>query len=142
MVEKTDMNQADRKQRGTQMTFRGCATTATVMGGLALAALTTPVASADDTCSAAAVTGTVNAVTGSAQQYLSDHPGAGQVFYAAMRQSPAQAEADVRGYFTANPQEYYDLRGILAPIGTVQQQCNVSVLPPALQAAYNQFMAG
>jgi hemophore-related protein len=59
-----------------------------------------------------------------------------------MRQSPAQAAADVRGYFTANPQEYYDLRGILSPIGDVQQRCNVSVLPPTLAAAYNQFMAG
>ena len=38
----------------------------------------------------------------------------------------------MRGYFTANPGQYYDLRGILAPIGDVQRQCNVSVLPPDL----------
>ncbi|WP_313673237.1 heme-binding protein [Mycolicibacterium sp.] len=116
--------------------------TVTVMGGLAVAALSAPVASADDVCSAGGVASTVNTVTGSAQQYLAGHPGAGQVLYAAMRQSPAQAAADVRGYFTANPREYYELRGILAPIGDVQQQCNVTVLPPTLQAAYNQFMAG
>ena len=81
-------------------------------------------------------------VTGSAQQYLAGHPGAGQVLAAAVRQSPVQAEADVRGYFTANPQEYYDLRGILSPIGDVQRRCNVSVLPPVLSAAYDRFMAG
>ncbi len=37
-----------------------------------------------------------------------------------MSQPCPQAEADVRGYFTANPQEYYELRGILAPIGDTQ----------------------
>ena len=30
-------------------------------------------------------------------------------------ESRAQAESDVRGYFTANPGEYYDLKGILSP---------------------------
>ena len=45
-----------------------------------------------------------------------------------------EAEANIRGYFTANPQEYYELRGILAPIGDTQRACNVSVLPPDLAA--------
>lgn len=116
--------------------------TATVLGGLAVATLAAPMATADDGCSAATVANTVNTVTGSAQQYLGSHPGAGQVLYAAMNQSPAQSAADVRGYFTANPLEYYELRGILAPIGDVQQRCNVAVLSPMLEAAYNQFMAG
>lgn len=119
---------------------------ATLTGGIAtavLAVLATPVASADsETCSAGSVANTVNSVTGSAQQYLSTHPGAGQVLYAAINGPPDQAAADVRGYFTANPGEYYDLRGILAPIGDVQHQCNVSVLSPMLQAAYDQFMVG
>lgn len=109
---------------------------------IATAALTAPTASAAPDCSGAAVAGTVSSVTGSAQQYLAGHPGAGAVLAAAGRQAPAQAAADVRGYFTANPAEYYELRGILAPIGNVQQQCNVSVLPPALSVAYDQFMAG
>ena len=63
---------------------------------------------------------------------------------AACRRQPgsAQAQANVRGYFTANPGEYYDLRGILALIGDVQRTCDVSVLPPNLSAAYDQFMAG
>ena len=124
------------------MKFSGIAGGA-VIGGAAVAALTAPIASADSgLCSAGGVANTVNSVTGSAQQYLTTHPGAGQVLFAAAGQSPAQAEAAVRGYFTANPGEYYDLRGILAPIGDVQRQCNVSVLSPQLQAAYNLFMAG
>ena len=113
-----------------------------VIGGMAAAVIAAPLVSAAPDCSGSGVANTVNSVTGSAQQYLSHHPGAGQVLSAAMRQSPAQAATDVRGYFTANPQEYYALRGILAPIGDVQQQCNVSVLSPALQVAYSQFMSG
>lgn len=116
--------------------------TATVLGGLAVATLAAPVAAADDGCSAAGVANTISTVTGSAQQYLGSHPGAGQVLYAAMNQSPTESAADVRGYFTANPQEYLALRGILAPIGEVQERCNVAVLSPMLQAAYTQFMAG
>ncbi len=122
--------------------IRGIATTAAT-GAAALAAVFAPMASADSgTCSAAGVAGTVNAVTGSAQQYLATHSGAGRVLYAAAGQSPTQAESAVRGYFSANPAEYYQLRGILAPIGDVQHRCGVSVLPPTLQAAYEQFMAG
>jgi len=123
------------------MRFSGIGATM-AMVGVATAVVATPAASADDGCSAARVANTVNSVTGSAQQYLTNHPGAGQVLYVAMRQSPTQRASDVRGYFTANPNEYYDLRSILAPIGDVQQQCNVTVLPPVFEAAYNQFMVG
>jgi len=114
-----------------------------LVGGLAVATVVAPTASAaPDPCSGAAVANTVSSVTGSARQYLANHPGAAQVVAAAYNQPRAQSEADVRGYFTANPGEYYDLRGILAPIGDVQRQCNVSVLPPDLASAYDQFMAG
>jgi heme-binding protein len=34
------------------------------------------------------------------------------------------------------------LRGILSPIGDLQQQCNVRVLSPELASAYTEFMAG
>ena len=124
------------------MVTRGITITGWLVGGLAVATLSAPLASATTDCSGAAVANTVSSVTGSAQSYLAGHPGAGQVLAAAAAQSPAQAEAGVRGYFTANPVQYYDLRGILAPIGDVQRQCNVSVLPPALSMAYDRFMAG
>ena len=45
-------------------------------------------------------------------------------------------------YFTAHPQEYFDLRGILAPIGDIQRQCNTTGLSPDMESAYNEFMAG
>ena len=116
--------------------------TGLLVGGLAVATLGAPSASAAPDCSGATVANTISSVTGSARQYLANHPGAGQVLSAAANQPRPQAEANVRGYFTANPGEYYDLRGILAPIGDVQRQCNVSVLPPDLSSAYDEFMAG
>jgi hemophore-related protein len=88
------------------------------------------------------VANTVSTTLGSARAYLDTHPGANQAVAAALGQPRPQAAATLRGYFTANPQEYYDLRGILAPIGDTQNQCNVSVLPPDLASAYGEFMAG
>jgi hemophore-related protein len=112
-----------------------------LLGGVAVTAMA-PAASAAPDCSAAGVSGTVSTVTGSARDYLAVHPGANQVVTAAYGQPRPQAEASLRGYFTANPQEYTELRGILAPLGDTQRVCNVTVLPPALSSAYEQFMAG
>jgi hemophore-related protein len=88
------------------------------------------------------VANTVSSTTGQARDYLRAHPGADQVFSAARNQPRAEAATDIRAYFTANPTEYYELRGILSPIGDTQRQCNVTVLPPDLASAYDQFMAG
>jgi hemophore-related protein len=117
-------------------------TAGALFGGVAAATIAVPTASAAPDCSASGVANTVSTVTGSAREYLAAHPGANQVMTAAMNQPRAQAEADVRSYFTANSGEYYELRGILAPIGETQLQCNVSVLPADLASAYDQFMAG
>ena len=85
---------------------------------------------------------TVSSATGSAGQgYLNNHPGANQVVTAAYSQPQPVAASNLRSYFTANPTEYYELRGILAPIGDTQRQCNVAVLPPGLATAYDEFMA-
>ena len=67
---------------------------------------------------------------------------AAQVVGAAYGQPRPEAASSLRGYFTAHPQEYYDLRGILAPIGDTERQCNVSALPGNLESAYHEFMAG
>lgn len=114
----------------------------TLLGGLAAATMAAPTAAAAPDCSASGLANTVSSVTGSARQYLDSHPGANQVVTAALNQPRPEAEANLRGYFTANPQEYYDLRGILSPIGDAQRQCNVTVLPSDLASAYDQFMAG
>ncbi|MGV0853774.1 heme-binding protein [Mycolicibacterium phlei] len=127
--------------RGIAVRIAGvCA--AGLFGGLATATLAAPSAGAAPDCSAAAVSGTVSSVTGDARAYLDTHPGANQAVTAAFSQPRPQASATLRGYFTSNPQEYYALRGILAPIGEVRQTCNISALPPELASAYSEFMAG
>ena len=118
------------------------ACTASLLGGLAAATVAAPSAVAAPDCSASAVSGTVSSVTGSAQAYLDAHPGANQAVTAAFAQPRPQAAETLRGYFTTNPGEYNDLRGILAPIGDVQRTCNVQALPPNLASAYDEFMAG
>lgn len=116
----------------------------TALGGLAVAtiALAPGAAASPEGCDAGSIAGTVSSTTGEAQAYLDTHPGADQAFTAAKGQPRPVAEATLRGYFNANPQEYHDLRGILQPIGDTQRQCNVSVLPPDLASAYDTFMAG
>lgn len=115
---------------------------ACLVGGVAAAIIAAPASWAAEDCSADTLASTVSSVTGSAHQYLDAHPGANQVVTAAYGQSPADAAANLRGYFTAHPGEYFELRGILSPIGDKQRQCNVKLLSPALSAAYDQFMAG
>jgi hemophore-related protein len=113
-----------------------------LLGGVAAATIAAPTASAAPDCTAGGVSNTVSTTLGSARGYLNTHPGANQVVGAAFSQPRDQAVSTLRGYFRANPQEYYELKGILAPIGDAQRQCNVSVLPPDLTSAYNEFMAG
>ena len=113
-----------------------------LFAGVAAATIAAPAASAAPDCSGPGVANTVSSVSGSARDYLRAHPGAGQVVYAAQNQPRDEAAANIRNYFTANPQEYYELRGIIAPIGDTQRACNVSVLPADLESAYAEFMAG
>lgn len=113
-----------------------------LLGGMAFGIVAAPSAAATPDCSTEGVNATVSSVTGAAQQYLAMHPGANQVVSAAYGRPRGDAAADIRSYFTAHPQEYYDLRGILAPIGDTERQCNVTALPPHLESAYHEFMAG
>ena len=112
------------------------------LAGLAVTTMAAPTAWAAPDCSPGGVNNTVSSVTGSATQYLNSHPGAGAVVNAARNEPRGQAATDLRSYFTAHPQEYVELRGILAPIGDTQRQCNTTVLSPDLESAYNEFMAG
>ncbi|OCB28754.1 hypothetical protein A5674_15830 [Mycobacterium malmoense] len=113
-----------------------------LLGGITMGVVGAPTAAAAPDCSPGGVHATVSSVQGSAEQYLSAHPGANQVVTAAYGQPRPEAAANLRSYFTAHPQEYYDLRGILAPIGDTERQCNVQALPPTLESAYQEFMAG
>jgi hypothetical protein len=51
-------------------------------------------------------------------------------------------EQTMAEYFADSPDEYSDLQEIVAPIGTIQSQCDGASLPPALVAAYNTFTGG
>ena len=113
-----------------------------LLGGITIGVVGAPSAAAAPDCSPGGVNAAVSSVQGSAEQYLAAHPGANQVVTAAYGQPRPEAESNLRGYFTAHPQEYYELRGILAPIGDTERQCNVNALPPTLESAYQQFMAG
>ena len=105
-------------------------------------AAATIASAAPEQCEAGSLANTASTATGSAHAYLDAHPDANQAVTAAAGQPRDQAAANLRGYFTAHLQEYYDLRGILAPIGDAQRQCNVTVLPPDLASAYSEFMLG
>jgi heme-binding protein len=113
-----------------------------LLAGLGMGIAAAPSALAAPDCTPDGVNATVSSTTGSAQQYLSAHPDANQVVMAAYGQSRPQAASDLRNYFTAHPHEYYDLRGILSPIGDTERQCSVTALPPNLESAYHEFMAG
>lgn len=120
----------------------GIAAAACALAGLAATTMTAPSASAAPDCSPAAVNNTVSSSTDQARQYLDAHPDANAAVTSAFTQPRPQAAANLRSYFTAHPQEYYDLRGILAPIADTERQCNTTALSPDLQSAYNEFMAG
>jgi heme-binding protein len=113
-----------------------------VLGGIGIGNVGTPSATAAPDCSPEGVQATVASVTGSARQYLDGHPDANQAAIAASNQPHPQAAATLRDYFSTHPQEYSDLRGILAPIDDTERQCHVTALPPNLESAYHQFMAG
>ncbi|MFV8319137.1 heme-binding protein [Mycobacterium sp. 23] len=113
-----------------------------LLGGIAMGIAGAPSAAAAPDCSPQGVNSTVMSARGAAEQYLAGHPGANEVVTAAYGQPRGEAAANLRGYFTSHPNEYYDLRGILAPIGDTERQCNVSALPPNLESAYQEFMAG
>ena len=82
-----------------------------VLAGAVAALVAAPTASAAPDCSPSGVANTVSSATGSAQGYLNNHPGANQVVTAAYSQPQPVAASNLRSYFTANPTEYYELRG-------------------------------
>jgi hemophore-related protein len=113
-----------------------------LLGGMAFGIIGAPSAAAVPDCSPGGVNATVSSATGAARQYLNSHPDANQAVSAAESQPRGQASASLRNYFSSHPQEYNDLRGILAPIGDTERQCHVTALPPHLESAYQEFMTG
>jgi hemophore-related protein len=111
-----------------------------IIGGILAAGITVPVATAAPDCSPAAVDSTAAAVTKQAQGYLNSHPAGNKVLMTAALQPRPQAEATLQAYATSNPQEYAEFKAILAPLGVIQSQCGVPVVPPQFQWAFDQFV--
>ena len=112
----------------------------TVAGGMALAVLAAPAAFAAPDCSPAAVDGTVERVTQQAQDYMNAHPEGNRMLMTAALQPRAEAAATIQAYATQNPQQYADFKQILSQLGTLEQQCGVSVVPAQYKWAYDQFI--
>lgn len=112
----------------------------TIVGGIALAGLAAPSASAAPDCSPAGVNSEVASVTQQARAYLNSHSGANAALMTAAMQSQPEAAQTIQNYANANPQEYADFRSILAPLSSLQNQCGVSVVPAEYQWAFNQFI--
>lgn len=113
-----------------------------LIGGFALAGLAAPVALAAPDCSPAAVDSTADAVAQEAQAYMNANPEGNKALMTAALQPRPQAEATLRAYASSNPQQYADFKAILAPLGTLQSQCGVQVVPAQFQWAFDQFVSG
>ena len=111
-----------------------------LVGGIVLAGLAAPVASAAPDCSPATVEATKETVGQQAQAYMDAHPDGNKVLLTASLQPRPQAEATLRAYATANPQEYAAFKQILAPLGTLPRQGGEQVVPAQFQWAFEQFI--
>jgi heme-binding protein len=119
----------------------GAAFAGAVLTGMAVAVSVAPAVNAAP-CMADEAANTISSVAGAAGQYLSAHPGANQALSDAASQPRDQARTIVRDYFTANPGEYFDLKGITAPLLDLRNRCGSVGLPSDLISAFDEFQAG
>ncbi len=109
-----------------------------VLGGVIAGTVAMPMANAAP-CSASGLATTASGVLGQAGGYLDAHPGANDVLTAAANQPAGEAESSVRAYFTAHPNEYFDLQGIVAPLKDLRGQCGLSVTPSQLALLFDSL---
>lgn len=115
----------------------GGAFAAFLLGGAAAATIAVPTASAQpDPCSASGYATTASGVLNAAGGYLATHPGANGLT-AAVNQPPADAERNVRGYFEAHPNEYFDLQNIARPLTDLRNRCGTAVTPSQLATLFD-----
>ena len=98
-----------------------------LLGGMAMGIVGAPSAAAAPDCSPGGVNATVSSVTGRRQSSIWPHTRTPTRWSRPPTVSRVRRpQSSLRSYFTAHPQEYNDLRGILAPIGDTERQCNVT----------------
>ena len=112
----------------------------TIIGGIAVAGLTAPTASAAPDCSPAGIDGAVTSATQQARAYLNTHREANKMLMTAALQPQAEASQTISAYASANPAEYAEFKSILIPLSDLQAQCGVQVIPAEYQWAFNQFI--
>jgi hemophore-related protein len=110
----------------------------TALGAAGAATIGIPAANAQP-CTAAGLATTVSSVTGAAGQYLDSHQDINDVLTRAGSQSPGDAQASLRSYFAAHPQEFNDLRGIAQPLTNLRSQCNSNVSAGQISALLQAF---
>lgn len=123
-------------RRGIAGAFAACA-----LGGVAAATIALPTASAQPACNASGFATTAGGVLSAAGGYLANHPGANDALTRAAAQPAGEADATVRGYFTANPSEFNDLRNIARPLIDQRNQCDVTVQPAQLATLLDALAA-
>lgn len=112
---------------------------AAALGAVVAGAVAVPTAGAAPACSASGLSTTASGVLSAAGAYLDAHPGANDVLTAAGTQSPEEARSSVRGYFTAHPGEFLDLKGIASPLSDLKNQCGISVSPGQLALLFDEI---
>lgn len=126
---------ATTARRGLGGTFAAC-----VLGGVAAATIALPAANAQPgACNASDFATTASGVLNAAGGYLNAHPGANDVLTRAATQPAGEAEANVRSYFEAHPNEYLDLRNIAQPLVNQRNQCGYNVSPSQLNLLFNEL---
>jgi hemophore-related protein len=127
---------ASAVRRGLFGAFTTC-----VFGGVAVATIAIPTASAQPGCSASDFSRTASGVLADAGGWLDAHPGANDVLSSAGMQG-AGAEQSVRDYFVAHPMEYQELRGIASPLTDLQRSCGPAIQPMQIAALYTALSQG
>ncbi|MBO0677198.1 heme-binding protein [Mycolicibacterium sp. S2-37] len=126
---------ATTARRGLGGAFAAC-----MLGGVAAATIAVPAASAQPApCNASSFATTASGVLNAAGGYLNTHPGANDVLTRAATQPAGEAEANVRRYFEAHPNEYLDLRNIARPLIDQRNQCGYNVSPSQLNLLFNEL---
>lgn len=123
---------------GTRRTLGICF--GAITAGLVSAVIAAPAAVAAPDCSKPAVDAQVAQSQGAIQGYLNTHPDGQRMLMTAALQPRPQAAATLQAYAQSNPQEYQEFTALLAPLGTLQKQCGVQVIPPQYQWAFDQFV--
>lgn len=105
------------------------------LAGLA-GAIAVPMASADADCTVSGLSNQIGAVGAQTGQWFASHPAANKAVTDAGGQGGG-AEAAIRNYFIAHPNEWAELQRIAQPLRSLRQQCGSDVAPADIARLYD-----